>query len=67
MKQLFYNKNTIKLFERKNNTRHVTGQELPPFGKFVTEVLIFAAANTVFQLNLIFIADSRTGFCAGLL
>ena len=49
MKQLFYDKNTIKLFERKNNTRHVTGQELPPFGKFVTEVLIFAAPNTFFS------------------
>ena len=24
---------------------------------------LFAAANTLFQLNLVFIADSRTGFC----
>ena len=36
-------------------------QKLPPFGKFVTEVLIFAAAN-IFQLNQVFITDSRTGF-----
>ena len=28
---------------------------------------IFAAANTFFQLNLVFIADSRTGFCSELL
>ena len=42
-------------------------QVLPPFCKFITEVLIFAAANTFFQLNLVFIADSRTGFCSGLL
>ena len=28
---------------------------------------IFAAANTFFQLNLVFTADSRTGFCSGLL
>ena len=28
---------------------------------------IFASANTFFQLNLVFIADSRTGFCSGLL
>ena len=76
-------------------------QELPPFSKFVTEMLIFrnsrsqifskidayekfaiftealrlqntcggyfwisAAANTFFQLNLVFIADSRTGVCS---
>ena len=28
---------------------------------------IFATANTFFQLNLVFIADSRTGFCSELL
>ena len=28
---------------------------------------IFAAANIFFQLNLVFIADSRTGFCPELL
>ena len=28
---------------------------------------IFAAANTFLRLNLVFIADSRTGFCAELL
>ena len=28
---------------------------------------IFAAANGFFQLNLVFIADSCTGFCSGLL
>ena len=28
---------------------------------------IFAVANTFFQLNLVFIADSRTGFCSELL
>ena len=27
---------------------------------------IFAAANTFFQLNLVFTADSRTDFCSGL-
>ena len=27
---------------------------------------IFAAANTFFQLSLVFIADSRTGFCSEL-
>ena len=30
-------------------------------------VWIFAVANTFFQLNLVFIADSCTGFCLGLL
>ena len=30
-------------------------------------IQIFVAANTFFQLNLVFIADSRTGFCSGLL
>ena len=28
---------------------------------------IFAATNTFFQLNLVFIADGRTGFCSKLL
>ena len=28
---------------------------------------IFEAANTFYQLNPVFIADSRTGFCSGLL
>ena len=28
---------------------------------------IFVAANTFFQLNMVFTADSRTGFCSGLL
>ena len=28
---------------------------------------IFVAANTFFLLNMVFIADSRTGFCSGLL
>ena len=85
-------------------------QELPTFGTFVTEVLIFRsshsqmffkigvlktlakleplsnkvaglllrntygvwfwifpAANTFFQLNLVFTVDSRTGLCSGLL
>ena len=28
---------------------------------------IFVAANTFFQLNLVFIADSRTGFCSSFL
>ena len=28
---------------------------------------IFVAANTFLQLNMVFIADSRTGFCSGLL
>ena len=41
--------------------------ELSPFGEFITEVLIFAAANTFFQLNEAFIADSRTAFCFELL
>ena len=34
---------------------------------FLAEVLIFAAANTFFQLNLVFIAKSRTGFRSGIL
>ena len=38
-----------------------TVHELPPFGKMVTEVLTFAAANAFCQLNQAFIADSRTG------
>ena len=38
-------------------------QELPPFDKFISEVLIFAVANTFFQLHLVFIADSHTRFC----
>ena len=33
----------------------------------IIELLIFATANTFFQLNLVCIADSRTGFCSGLL
>ena len=28
---------------------------------------IFVAANTFFLLNMVFIADSRTGFCSRLL
>ena len=39
-------------------------QELPPFGKFVIEVLDFEALNTYFQLKLLFIAGSLTGFCS---
>ena len=42
-------------------------QELPPFDKFISEVLIFAVANTFFLLNLVFIADSHTRFCFGFL
>ena len=42
-------------------------QELPPFGKFFTKVLIFAAAKTFFELNQVFIADIRPGFCSGFL
>ena len=34
---------------------------------FLTEVMTFATANTVLQLNLVFIADSHTGFCSRLL
>ena len=46
MAKKFYDKN---MFERKKKTfRHSKKdnkiQELPPFGKFVTEVLIFKAA-----------------------
>ena len=37
-------------------------QVLPPFGKFITEVLFFAEANTFFQLNLLFIADNAPIF-----
>ena len=33
---------------------------------FLTEVLIFATANTFFRLNLVFIAKSRTGFRSGI-
>ena len=33
----------------------------------LNEVLIFATANNFFQLNLVFIAYSRTGFCSGIL
>ena len=33
----------------------------------LTEVLVFVTAITFFQLNLVFIADSRTGFRSGLL
>ena len=34
---------------------------------FLTEIMTFATANTVLQLNLVFIADSHTGFCSRLL
>ena len=34
---------------------------------FLTEVPTFAKANTFLQLNLVFIADSRTGFRSRLL
>ena len=37
-------------------------QVLPPFGKFIIEVLIFAAANTFFLLNLVFIVDNAPVF-----
>ena len=33
----------------------------------LNEVLIIATANNFFQLNLVFIAYSRTGFCSGIL
>ena len=33
----------------------------------LTEILIFATANTFFQLNLVFIAESHTGFRSGIL
>ena len=36
-------------------------QKSPTFGKLVTGMLIFTAANTFSQLNQVFIADSRTG------
>ena len=32
------------------------------FGKYVTEILVFVVANAFFQLNLVFITDSHTGF-----
>ena len=83
---------------RKTLTKHKI-QGLPPFSKFVTEILIFrtgrseiffkigglkisqslllqntcsgcfwifATANAFFQLNLVFITESRTGFCCEL-
>ena len=42
-KQLFYDKNILKLFE------------------------IFYLSQYFFQLDMVFIADSQTGFCSGLL
>ena len=39
-------------------------QELHPFSKFITELMILAVAKNIFQLNLVFIADSRTGLCS---
>ena len=55
----------------KNKKKHThtkkKQQELPPFDKFISEVLIFAVANTFFQLHLVFIADSHTCFCFGFL
>ena len=41
--------------------------EYLPISPYLTEVLIFATANTFFQLNQLFIAHSCTGFCPGLL
>ena len=66
LKHHFYDKNNIKLFERKTtikgnpwqNTFHEKTilskrirkiQELFPFGKFVTELLVFTATNTFFS------------------
>ena len=55
---------SFKRIQKKKNKKK---QELPPFDKFISEVLIFAVANTFFLLNLVFIADSHTRFCFGFL
>ena len=55
---------SFKRIQKKKNKKK---QELPPFDKFISEVLIFAVVNTFFLLNLVFIADSRTCFCFGFL
>ena len=47
----------------KKSRNYVPLVKVPPF----TKVLIFAAANTFCQLNLVFIADRRTDFCSGLI
>ena len=51
LEPLFNNKVTEFLFQK----------------RYSDSSLIFVAVNTIFQLNLVFFADSRTSFCAGLL
>ena len=58
---------TARLRILKRLKKNKQNQESPPFGKFVTEVLIFAVANTFFQLSQVFFTDSHTNFCFGLL
>ena len=63
---------SFKRIQKKQKTHththtHKKQQELPHFDKFISEVLIFAVANTFFQLHLVFIADSHTRFCFGFL
>ena len=53
--------------KKHTHTQKKKQQELPHFDKFISEVLIFAVANTFFQLHLVFIADSHTRFCFGFL
>ena len=38
-------------------------EELPTSGKHFPEAVIYAAANTFFQLTLVFTADGHNGFC----
>ena len=62
---------SFKRIQKKQKKTHThtqkKQQELPHFDKFISEVLIFAVANTFFQLHLVFIADSHTRFCFGFL
>ena len=57
----------IQKKQKNTHTHKKKQQELPHFDKFISEVLIFAVANTFFQLHLVFIADSHTRFCFGFL
>ena len=53
--------------ELKKIVAYIKKECVPPFSKFVTEVLIFAEANTFFQLNLVFIVTAAPVFIPGLL
>ena len=73
---IFYDQNILAKYVTRNNHFFIVKfKNLRTLKKgyinsgiiFLTEMVIFATANTLFQQNLVFIAKSRTGFRSGIL